>query len=225
MKLSTSAVLRDDDRTSPLPMFPLEMDDDQATALDVDPYAPEGAREESYIGTRPREEQTESVQDAVRERHEALARAIAALEETCAAFDSVDPSAAAAQTSLRRRVGSLAMLCNALEGVASYVETSNHDLFASEGLLAPYLAGIYLWTGEVTETLHGLGRELNTLTPSWAAFRDRINEVAWIHDMALIEGRRIEGVLDLLPPELHDPMDELLLAFVSLKHKIDEPFG
>ena len=226
MKLSTSAVLRDDDRTSPLPMFPLDLDDDQATSLDLDPFAPSvGQREESYVGTRPREEKSESTPDAVRARHDALVQAVASLESTCAAFDVVDPSAAAAQTSLRRRVGSLAMLCNALEGVAAFVETNNHDLFAGDGLLAPYLAGLYLWAGDVTETLHALARDLNALAPDWASFRDRLNDVAWIHEMALVEGRRLEGVLDLLPPDMVEPMDDLLLAFVTLKHKIDEPFG
>ena len=231
MKLSTSAVLRDDDRTSPLPMFPLDLDDDASTSLDVaafraDAFAPSpGQREESYVGTRPRDEMEKSVVDAVRERHEALVAAIASLETTCAAFDSVDPSAAAAQTSLRRRVGSLALMASALEGVASFVETTNHDLFAGDGLLAPYLAGIYLWAGDVTETLHALARDLNALAPSWASFRDRMNDVAWIHEMSLVEGRRLEAVRDLLPPEMNEPMDDLLLAFVTLKHKIDEPFG
>jgi hypothetical protein len=230
MKLSTSAVLRDDDRTSPLPMFPLDFDDDDdvATTLDASAFTPPaGAREASYVGTRPREddETGESIVEAVRARHAALAEAIGALETTCAGFDSVDPSAAAAQTSLRRRVGSLSMMCTALEGVASYVETTNHDLFAGEGLLAPYLAGVYLWAGDVTETLHTLARDLNALQPNWAEFRDRMNEVGWIHEMALAEGRRIEKVRDLLPPEMVDSMDDLLLAFVTLKHKIDEPFG
>ena len=225
MKLQTSAMLRDDERTSPLPMFPLDLDDDASTSLDVDAFAPTpGAREESYVGSRPREE-VKPVADEVRARHESLASAIAALETTCAAFDSVDPSAVAAQTSLRRRVGSLALMARELEGVAAFVETKNHDLFASDGLLAPYLAGIYLWAGDVTETLHTLARDLNTLAPDWAGFRDRMNEVSWIHEMALVEGRRLESVIDLLPPEMTEPMDDLLLAFVTLKHKIDEPFG
>lgn len=230
MKLSTSAVLRDDDRTSPLPMFPLDLDDeDLSTSLDVAAYVPSveprGPREESYVGARPRDDHDESVGDTVRTRHDALVQAIASLESTCASFDSCDPSAAAAQTSLRRRTGGLAMMCSALEGVAAFVETTNHDLFAGDGLLAPYLAGIYLWAGDVTETLHALARDLNTLTPHWASFRDRLNDVAWIHEMALAEGRRLENVIDLLPPEMNEPMDELLVAFVTLKHKLDEPFG
>ena len=223
MKLSSSAVLRDDDRTSPLPMFPLDLDDDSATTLDVTAY--EAPREESYIGARPRVEQEEPVGDAVRARHRALAEAIGALESTCASFDSVDPSAVAAEASLRKRVGSLALMCRALEGVASFVETTNHDLFAGEGLLAPYLAGVYLWAGDVTETLHVLARDLNALTPDWAGFRERLNDVAWIHEMALAEGRRVEKVIDLLPPEMTEPMDDLQLAFITLKHKLDEPFG
>jgi hypothetical protein len=220
MKLTNVAVLRDDDRTSPLPMFPLDdLDDDVSTSLDVD-----ALKEESYIGTRPQEDE-QPIDVAVRARHEALSDAVAALESTCASFDSVDVSASAAQTSLRRRVGSVRILVNALEGVASHVETTNHDLFAGNGLLAPYLAGIYLWTSDVAESLGSLARDLNALTPDWASFRARLGDVAWIYEMAHAEGRRLEGVLDLLPVELHEPMDELLVAFVGLKHKLDEPFG
>ena len=222
MKLTNVAVLRDDDRTSPLPMFPLEdLDDldDASTSLDV-----QALREESYVGTRPQED-VEPIDVAVRSRHEAFSDAVAALERTCASFDSVDVSASAAQTSLRRRVGSVRVLVTALEGVAAYVETTNHDLFAGNGLLAPYLAGIYLWASDVTETLGALARDLNALTPDWASFRARLADVAWIFEMAQSEGRRLEGVLDLLPVEMHDPMDELLVAFVGLKHKLDEPFG
>ncbi len=224
MKLDHAAVLLDDDRPS-FPMFPLDLDDDASTTLDAQAFSNDSnAREESYIGTRPRDEEM-SVAEAVRARHVALAETIAALEQTCASFDSVDPSAAAAQTSLRRRVGSLSMMCRALEEVAAHVETTNHDLFAGEGLLAPYLAGIYMWAGDVTETLSVLARDLNTLTPDWAGFRDRLNDVSWIFDMALAEGRRLENVHDLLPPEMHDANDDLLMAFVGLKHKLDEPFG
>jgi hypothetical protein len=225
MKLTNVAVLRDDDRTSPLPMFPLDLDDESATTLDVEAFAPPSKREESYIGARPREENEEPIDVAVRSRHEAFAAAVASLESTCAQFDVVDVSASAAQTSLRRRVGSVRVLVNALEGVASYVETTNHDLFTGQGLLAPYLAGIYLWAGDVTETLHSLARDLNGLTPDWASFRARLGDVVWIYEMAHAEGRRLEGVLDLLPPQMHESMDELLVAFVGLKHKLDEPFG
>jgi hypothetical protein len=219
MKLTNVAVLRDDDRTSPLPMFPLDLDDDASTSLDVD-----ALKEESYIGARPQKDE-ESVDAAVRSRHEALALTVAALESTCARFDSVDVSASAAQTSLRRRVGSVRVLVSALEDVAVHVETTNHDLFTGSGLLAPYLAGIYLWASDVTETLHSLARDLNALSPDWAGFRDRLGDVAWIYEMAHAEGRRLEGVLDLVPTEMHEPMDELLVAFVGLKHKLDEPFG
>ncbi len=228
MKLSNAAVLRDDEKTAPLPMFPLDLDDDSQTTLDADAFAPPSAREESYIGTRPQADESESgetVVEAVRNRHRALADGLAALEETCVAFELVDPSAAAAQTSLRRRVGSLRILVHALEGVACFVETTNHDLFASEGLLAAYLAGVYLWTGDVNETLHTLARDLNGLTPNWAAFRDRLADVSWIFDMSLAEGRHLESVRDLVPPELHEPLDDLLMAFVGFKHKLDEPFG
>jgi hypothetical protein len=220
MKLNNSAMLRDDDRPS-LQMFPLDLDDDASTTLDASAFEP--TREESYIGTRPREEET--IEQAVFARHAALAEAIASLEQTCASFDSVDPSADAAETSLRRRVGSLAVMCDALDGVASFVSSPNRDLFAAEGLLAPYLAGIYMWAGDVTETLAVLARDLNVLTPNWAALRDRLNEVSWIYDMALAEGRRLESVHDLLPSEMLDATDALLMSFIGLKVKLDEPFG
>jgi hypothetical protein len=220
MKFSNVAVLHDDES---LPMFPLELDDDDVvTVLDHDAFTPQ-AREESYVGARPQGEQ--GIDASVRARHEALVSALTLLESTCASFDLVDVSASAAQTSLRRRVGSVRVLAVALEGVACFVETAHHDLFTGEGLLAPYLAGVYLWAGDVTETLHALARDLNALTPDWASFRDRLAEVAWIFDMALLEGRRLEHVRDAVPNEMHEPMDELLVAFVGLKHKLDEPFG
>ncbi len=221
MKLQNSAMLRDDDTSSPL-MFALDFDDDASTTLDAQAFTSQEAREESYVGTLPRHEV--SLSEAIRERHAALATAIGELEVTCEAFESVDPSAAAAETSLRRRVGSLAVTCQALEGVASFVDVHG-DLFAGEGLLAPYLAGIYMWVGDVSETLSVLARDLNALTPDWAGFRDRLNDVSWIYDMSLAEGRRLESVHDLLPAEMLDATDELLLAFVGLKHKLDEPFG
>jgi len=220
MKLQNSAMLRDD-ASSPQ-MFALDFDDDAVTTLDVDSFKlPSQAREESYVGTIPRDEV--SLSEAVRERHAALALAIASLETICEAFDSVDPSAAAAQGSLRRRVGSLAVMCNALEGVASFVDERD-DLFAGDGALAAYLAGIYMWAGDVAETLTVLACDLNALTPNWAAFRDRLSEVSWIYDMALAEGRRV-NVTDGLSPDILDALDELRVAFVGLKHKLDEPFG
>ena len=198
-------------------------DDDAVTSLDGAAFAPPTPRHDSYIGARP---QAESVLDAVRGRHADLTTAIGNLEQTCSAYEAVDVSASAAQTSLRRRVGSLSLLCTALDAVASYAEEPTFEpLFANEGLLAPYLAGVYLWAGDVTDTLGVLARDLNILAPNWAAFRERLGDVAWIHDMAVAEGRRLDGVIDLVPADLHNALDELLIAVITLRHKLDEPFG
>ncbi len=208
----------------------LELD----TQLDVDPFAsvaaadeefgPATPREESYVGTLPRE--PESLEESVRSRHEALATNIAELERICASFDSVDVSASAAQISLRRRVGSLSMLCGALGDVAVLVEQPEHQpLFGGEGQLAPYLAGVYLWVGDVTESLSTLAGDLNTLTPNWSAFRERLGDVAWINEMAMAEQGRLDKIVDTMPAPVRDALDELFIAFVGFKHKLDEPFG
>jgi hypothetical protein len=212
-----------------LHLFALDGDDlDLDTSLDATPFdasAPASPREESFVGTLPRE-QPDSVEEAVRTRHEALALAIADLEKVCESFDSVDVSAQAAETSLRRRVGSLSVLCGALGMVAVQVERADYaEMFTGEGILAPYLAGVYLWAGDVTETLATLARDLNALTPNWSAFRERLDDVAWIRDMAVTEQGRLDRIVDTMPEDLRDALDELFIAFVGFKHKLDEPFG
>ena len=203
------------------PLFQLD-DDDLPTNLNVQPFQG-SARHESYIGFRPQAD-APTVPEAVRIRHDALAAAIVDLEETCKAFDCVDTSASAAQHSLRCRVGGLSLLCGALEAVACHVEDpALEHLFAGDGLLAPHLAGVYMWAGDLTETLGTLARDLNSLAPDWAAFRDRLADVRWIFDMATTEGRRLSAVP--MPAELRDALDELLISAVTLDHKLSEPFG
>ncbi len=225
---NSSAALRVDFQ-SELASLADELELEMDTQLDAAPFesfdGPEVRREESYVGALPRES-AESVEEAVRNRHEALAMNIAELERVCASFDSVDVSASAAQVSLRRRVGSLSMLCGALADVAVLVEQPEHQaLFAGEGKLAPYLAGVYLWTGDVTETLSTLARDLNTLTPDWSAFRERLGDVAWINEMAMAEQARLDKIVDTFAAPVRDAVDELFIAFVGFKHKLDEPFG
>ncbi|HSQ66375.1 MAG TPA: hypothetical protein VLM85_24295 [Polyangiaceae bacterium] len=214
-------------------LFALDGDDlDMDTQLDAAPLygmpddlALPTPREESFVGTLPREA-AESVVEAVRHRHEALALAIGDVEQVCASFDSVDVSASAAQGSLRRRVGSLSMLCGALGDVAVLVEQPEHEaLFAGDGRLAPYLAGVYLWAGDVTETLATLARDLNALSPNWSAFRERLDDVAWIYEMAMAEQSRLDRIVDAMSVPVRDALDELFIAFVGFKHKLDEPFG
>lgn len=201
--------------------------DDLDTQLDAVPFGgdPCTSREESFVGALPRES-TESVPEAVCSRHQALALAIADLESVCASFDSVDVSATAAQTSLRRRVGSLSMLCGALGDVAVLVERSELEvLFAGEGELAPYLAGIYLWAGDVTETLATLARDLNALAPNWSAFRERLDDVAWIYEMTLGEHSRVGRAAGAMPDDVRAVLGELFTALAGFKQKLDEPFG
>jgi hypothetical protein len=200
-------------------MFPLTDDDeDIVTSLDGTAFTAK-----SYVGAKP---QAESVADAVRGRHDGLSAALRSLEQTCESFDVVDVSAGAAQNSLRKRVGSVAVVCLSLESVASFVENPEcESLFAGDGLLAPYLAGTYLWAGDVIETLGALARDLNDLAPNWSAFRERLNDVAWIFEMAVTEGRQVSNVVDVLPAEMCQSIDDLLVATISLKHRLDEPFG
>jgi hypothetical protein len=206
-----------------LPMFPIDVDfdDDVDTQLDMQPFSL--LEEESYVGVRPREDDA-SIEEAVRSRHEELALGIEGLEQVCASFDIVDVSAQAAQVSLRRRVGSLSMLRLALGNVTTYAQSADHTaLFGGEGPLAPYLAGVYLWANDVTETLAELAHGLNALTPDWSAFRERLADVAWIYEMALAEQRKLDG--KIADEELMTLLDDVAIAFVGLKHKLDEPFG
>ena len=201
------------------PLFELDDDDQLPTAVNVQPYQ----RHESYVGFRPQSD-AQTVPEAMRARHDALSAAIVDLEDTCKAFDCVDTSAGAAQHSLRCRVGSLSLMCGALEAVACHAEDHRlEELFAGDGMLAPYLAGTYMWAGDLTETLGTLARDLNGLAPDWAAFRDRLAETRWIFEMTTPEGRRLSSVP--MPAELRDALDELLVCAITLDHKLSEPFG
>ena len=210
------------------PAFELD-DDDLPTSVNAEPFdlalsaTPPPARHDSYVGFRPQAD-AQSVPEAVIGRHNALSAAILDLEETCKAFDSVDTSASAAQHSLRCRVGSLSLLCSALEATVSQaLDPALESLFAGDGLLAPHLAGVYMWAGDLTETLGTLARDLNNLSPDWATFRQRLDDVRWIFDMTTAEGRKLSVVP--LPAELRDALDELLVCAVSLDARLSEPFG
>jgi hypothetical protein len=209
-------------------------DEDIVTDLDSAPWAApqeSGAIEkrESFIAALGVEQPLDA--PVLREQG-ALVAVIARLEKTCEAFDSVDVSAEAAEISLRRRVGSLALLSSALGNVCAFALSAEHrELFdhpkGSEpvGLLAPYLSDVHMWTGDVAETLEHLARELNELAPSWSAFRECLTNVDWIYERAMAEQTRLGGVENVLPEDLRAALGELFIAFGRFKHVLAEPFG
>jgi hypothetical protein len=200
------------------PMFSLDDDDIIDTSVDGEAWPT------SYVGVLPREEET--FEEAARSRHRALADAIFELEKTCESFDSVDPSARAAELSLRRRVGALALLSRTLGDVSAFAESHEHGaLFSPRGELAPLLASVYLWVGEITEALREVARELNVLQPSWATFRERLCDVAWVHRSAITEQARFAERGIAVPDELRDALADLAVILVGFKRALDEPFG
>jgi len=201
-------------------------DEDIVTDLDQSPFSPVPAasetRESFFTALRGSEPQKPPV---LREQ-ETLASTIARLEQTCAAFDAIDVSGAAAELSLRRRVGSLAVLASALGNVCAFVlSTEHHELFAQGALLEPYLSNVHMWTGDVTETLEHLARELNELAPNWSAFRECLSNVEWIYDRAASEQERLDRVKGELPVDVRDALGELFAALSHFKHALAEPFG
>jgi hypothetical protein len=193
-------------------MFSLD-DEDISTDLEHEPWS--GGTSGSFVGVLPQE-------DGAR-----LATVVARIEQACNAFDSTDPSAEAAELSLRRRVGSLALASNALTHVCAFITSSTHrELFMREtGLVEPYLGSVAMWTGDVAETLEHLATELNELAPNWAAFRECMSNVEWVY--ARVEGERVrlERVADTLPDDVRAAVMELIAAVTSFKRAVDEPFG
>lgn len=177
-------------------------------------------QETSYVGTLPREE-PESGLELARKRHSMLASAIALVEEECAAFESYDVSSQAAELSLRKRIGLLAIVRNSLEAVV--------DISAQEdrldGPLAPYFAGAYLWLDGVTEALGRLAMQLNTMQPDWAALRVSLAEVQWLYEMTLVEQARVEASEAFGGTALGEALEDLSASFVSFRSALDEPFG
>src|ERR1700690_109675 len=86
------------------------------TDLAVSPW------QESFVGDLPRE----TIEEAMRRAQAALAASVTDLEKTCDAFDANDVSALAAETSLRRRVGSLALLVGAFGNVSAFAQSREH---------------------------------------------------------------------------------------------------
>lgn len=220
--------LVDDDNGPPtdrsLPRFELEGEEDTLDQAEAWPYDfPESERGEgSYVGTLPKRDQRE----AIVARHVDLARCIHALESICERFDSVDPSARAAETSLRRRVGALAMVRRSLTSLVELTDEPGYaSLIAEDGTAAPYLAGVYLWLSDVTEILTILANQLNDLTPQWGDFRHRLDEVSWIYDMLIAEQMKLDGNLDRSDEKLAAAFEEIFVAVVSFKVRLAEPFG
>jgi ferric-dicitrate binding protein FerR (iron transport regulator) len=123
-------------------------------------------------------------------------------------------------------VGALALVRNALTDVIELTERAEHaELALPNGVLAAYLAGAYLWLDDVADALTTLATELNTLIPDWSAVRHRLDEVAWIHDMLVIEQTRIESRLSGEDEELATTLARLFATITAFQAKLAEPFG
>jgi hypothetical protein len=221
-----------------LPRFDLDEADDSlqtplatpALPADAWPYdfpassrpEPTVSHESSYVGALPQRD----AREAVVARHVDLARSVSHLESICEKFDSVDPSASAAETSLRRRVGALAMCRRALTDLVELTDSPKYcDVLDEGGLASAYVAGIYLWLSDVTEALTILANQLNDLTPQWSDLRSRLDEVAWIYDMAAAEQAKLEARLDREDEPLAVTLDEIFASVASFKVRLAEPFG
>ncbi len=176
-------------------------------------------QESSYVGTLPRDEF--SPLTLAQKRHASLAAAIARVEGECTKFDSYDMSAQAAELSLRKRVGLLAGVRDALEVVVDI--SAQEDRL--EGPLAPYFAGAYLWLDGVADAFGRLAIQLNAMQPDWAALREAIGEVQWLYDMTLVEQARVESSEAFGGTALGEALGDLAAAVVNFKSALDEPFG
>ncbi|CAN5531038.1 hypothetical protein BH09MYX1_BH09MYX1_21070 [soil metagenome] len=192
-----------------------------SSPLETGAFAPV-SHEESYVGALPQRDPRE----AVIARHVDLARSVSALESICERFDSVDMSARAAENSLRRRVGALAMV---RRGLTDLIELTDEPQYAGvisdEGEAAPYLAGVYLWLSDIAEALTILAHQLNDLTPQWGDLRSRLDEVSWIYDMLIAEQMKLDGNLDRNDEALCAVFEDIFVAVVSFKVRLAEPFG
>ncbi len=175
--------------------------------------------EGSYVGVVPREEET--TLGLARRRHATLASAVALVERECATFDSYDMSAQAAELSLRKRAGLLAVVRNALEAAVDIAAQEDR----LEGPLAPYFAGTYLWLEGVTEALGRLAIELNAMQPEWSALRSSLAEVAWLYEMTLVEQKRVEASEEFGGTALGEALEALASALVTFKSELEQPFG
>ena len=188
-------------------MFALDPEDledleDLDTDLDVAPWDGGGG---SFVGQLPRE------------RGDVLSRALDELERTCDAFDSVDPSAAAAAIALRKLTGWLTVLVRAVRAARGCI--------VRNGPCEAYVSGVEMWALDVIASLEELARELNVLEPRWSAFRDRVAAIAWLFDRAAAEEARLVRVGDALPDDVREALDEVASALATFKRKLDEPMG
>ncbi len=220
-----------------LPRFDLDESEDSlqtplatpALPADAWPYdfpasshAGASTHESSYVGTLPQRD----TREAVVARHIDLARSVSALEAICERFDSVDPSASAAETSLRRRVGALAMCRRALTDLVELTDSPKYaDVLDDGGLASAYAAGVYLWLSDVTEALTILANQLNDLTPQWSDLRSRLGEVSWIYDMAKAEQAKLDAALDHDDEPLAAAIEEIFASVESFHARLAEPFG
>ena len=118
------------------------------------------------------------------------------------------------------------MVRRALTSLVELTDNATYSsLLENDGIAAAYAAGVYLWLTEVTEAMTVLANQLNALTPDWAEYRHRIEEVAWLYDMALAEQMKLDGALDRSDENVALTFEEIFVALVTFKVRLAEPFG
>lgn len=178
-------------------------------------------RPQSYVGAIPREHD-----DVRARRHEELVGAWAALAQK-AEIDTWDASISAAAGTLSERVAEVSEACAFLARVGDHAtETSLADLLPDDAPLTAYIAGVYLWLGEVVGALDSLALQLAEMTPNWSELRSRLEDVEWILDLAEREREKARATqLGWLPEHVESDVLHLFTAVGALRAGLDQKFG
>lgn len=190
--------------------------------MDADLRAqPGAARPQSYVGAIPRE-----YDDVWARRHEELALAWGALAEH-AEIRTWDGSITAAAGTLAQRVAEVGEACAFLARVHGHAnDTSLADLLPDDAPLTAYVAGVYLWLGEVVAALHSLARQLADMTPEWSELRARLEDVRWILDLAERERDKAQATqLAWLPDHVESDVVHLFAAVGAVRAGLEQKFG
>jgi hypothetical protein len=125
--------------------------------------------------------------DDVADAQITLAVNLESLEES---LDHVayDPSTIAAAATMRRRLGELREMEEALADVcAASAYPVLAPLFLRDAPLSDYLRGLQAWTNGVVRALEQLSTELRVPPADWATLRSRLQEAAQFHLQELTE--------------------------------------
>jgi hypothetical protein len=145
-----------------------------------------------------------------------------------------DPSAHAAAASVRARLGDIASLRDVLEDVYD----ASHDprfarIFASDGHLADFMRGAYVWAGIVLRALERVSLQLRDLAPDWCRLREKIDEGTYFYFRELVDLVRAEvEALRITAPEyarevddFSERLEQMFFAADWLRSRLQERFG